>query len=147
MEINRCLGVYYPKKMRDERFRRRTYLLIFLSWFFAYFPFLVTMSGLYNHHGFTCYQRKCSVINLYDFELGKPQSSFRMKTGVFTTALCLILLVVLNALIYRKLYVSIVNVFCYSYFGKYFLILVRLLVSAWCVFFYSSITRKRYCMN
>ena len=95
--------------MRDGRFRKKTYLLIFLSWFFAYFPFLLTMSGLHNHHGFTCYQRKCSVLNLYDFELGKPQSSFRMKTGVFTTALCLMLLVVLNALIYRKLYVSIYN--------------------------------------
>ena len=109
--IDRCLGVYYPKKMRHDKFRRKTYLLIFLAWFFAYLPFLVTMSGLHNRHGFTCYQRKCSVLNLYDFELEKPQINVRMKTGVFTTAICLLLLVVLNGLIYRKLYVSIVNQF------------------------------------
>ena len=109
--IDRCLGVYYPKKMRHDKFRRKTYLLIFLSWFFAYLPFLFTMSGLHNRHGFTCYQRKCSVLNLYDFESEKPQINVRMKTGVFTTAIWLLLLVILNGLIYRKLYVSIVNKF------------------------------------
>ena len=105
--VYRCLGIYYPKKMRDEKFRRKTYTFIFLAWFFAYFPFLVTMSGLHNKHGFTCYTRKCTVVNVFDFAMRQPQSSDRMKVGVLTTAVCMVLLVVLNSLIYRKLYVSL----------------------------------------
>jgi len=100
----RCLGIYYPKKMREEKFQRKTYAFIFLAWFFAYFPFLVTMSGLHNKHGFTCYTRKCTVVNVFDFTLGQPQSSDRLKVGVLTTTACMVLLVVLNGLIYRKLY-------------------------------------------
>ena len=30
IEMYRCIGIYYPKKMRDEKFQRKTYVLIFL---------------------------------------------------------------------------------------------------------------------
>ena len=107
-KIYRCIGIYYPKKMRDEKFQRKTYVLIFLCWFFAYFPFLVTMSGLHNVHGYTCYTRKCSVLNEFNFATRQPQTSDKSKIGVLTTLACMLLLVVLNALIYRKLYVSLI---------------------------------------
>ena len=103
--FNRCIGVYYPRKLREEKFRFRSKMLIVLAWFLAYFPFVTTTAGFYNLHGFTCKTRKCSVLNIISKE-GEPQKSFKMMIGGLTVILSLLLLIWLNTAIYRKLWVS-----------------------------------------
>ena len=105
--------MYFPRKLRDEKFRNRSKVLIFLAWFFAFFPFLVTGTGMHNIHGYTCYTRKCTVLNLLDLKRKKPQTSDKMAIGAITVIFSLILLIVLNSLIYKKLFVSIILITFY----------------------------------
>ena len=101
--LHRCIGVYFPRKMREEGFRTRCKLLIPLAWFLAYCPTFIPLSGAYNIIGLTCKTFGCTFLNINS--QGQPQKDIRQFIGPPSIVLTLILLITLNLATYRRLWV------------------------------------------
>ena len=100
----RCVGVYFPRKLKSKKFRIYTKLIIALAWLLSYVPMLPGLFGAFGLYGLECQTRKCTVININSD--GTPTSvNPKESLGSNTPIMAGFCLVVINALIYYRLWV------------------------------------------
>ena len=103
--LSRCVGVFKPNKLKSKRIRLYTKLIIALAWMLAYVPMLPGLFRAFGFYGLECKTRKCTVINM-DYGTETPTSVNPKKSlGANTVVMSGLCLVVLNGLIYYRLWV------------------------------------------
>ena len=101
----RCIGVYFPSKLKSKRFRCYSKLVLVLAWLLAYVPLTPGLFGMNGLYGLECKTRKCTVININYWDESPTSLNPKEKLGSNTFIMAGICLVIVNALIYYRLWV------------------------------------------
>ena len=106
----RCIGVYFPTKLKSRKFRASCKFIIALAWLLSYVPMVPGLFGAFGLYGLECKTRKCTVININPD--GTPTSvNPKESLGSNTVIMAGTCLIVINGLIYYRLWVRQIYTF------------------------------------
>ena len=106
--LRRAIGIYFPSRLRERRFRLKSKMIIIFAWLLAFLPMMPGIFKQWGRYGLECKTRKCTVINM-DVD-GNPTSvNPKIEVGRWTPLIAVTLLLVFNAMIYLRLRVKCLN--------------------------------------
>ena len=103
---SRLIGVYFPAKIKCEKFRYKCYVLVLLAWMIPIFTTLPSVTGKIGRIGLECKTRKCTVINM-DNDGNPLQSNPKSNAGNYSLLTVVVLLLILKTATYLRLRVKL----------------------------------------